>query len=126
MAERRIEIVDDDGRITMAEEVIASIARIAAEKVDGVGHSSGSPGGLMSIFGVEDVAPTIKTELVNEQVRLELKIAVEYGYPVHAVARGVQQNVERDIERLVGLSVSSVDVNVKKVVPPHTHDAGKK
>ena len=80
----------------------------------------------MSIFGVEDVAPTIKTELVNDKVRLELRIAVEYGYPVHAVTLGVQQNVERDIERLVGLSVSSVDVNVKKVVPPHTHDAGKK
>jgi uncharacterized alkaline shock family protein YloU len=122
MAEKRVEIIDEDGRITIAEEVISSIARIAAEKVDGIARSSGGSGGLKSIFGGEDIAPNIKTELANEQVRVELRIAAEYGYPVHAVARGVQQNVELDIEKLAGVKVSSVDVYVKKVVPPHTHE----
>ncbi len=123
MAEKRVEIVDEDGRISIAEDVIASIARIAAARVDGIAHSSGgSPGGLMSIFGGEDLAPNIKTELSEDQVRLELRIAVEYGYPVHEVAQGVQQNVQRDIESLAGISVSGIDVYVKKVAPPHTHD----
>lgn len=122
MADKRVEIIDEDGRISIAEDVIASIARIAAEKVDGIAHSSGSgSGGLMSIFSGEDVAPNIKTELSNEQVRLELRISVEYGYPVHEVAQGVQQNVQRDIEQLAGVTVAHVDVFVKKVVPPHTH-----
>jgi uncharacterized alkaline shock family protein YloU len=122
MADKRVEIIDEDGRISIAEDVIASIARIAADKVDGIAHSSGSgSGGLMSIFSGEDVAPNIKTELSNEQVRLELRISVEYGYPVHEVAQGVQQNVQRDIEQLAGVTVSHVDVFVKKVVPPHTH-----
>jgi len=48
---------------------------------------------------------------------------VEYGYPVHEVAQGVQQNVQRDIEQLAGVEVAHVDVFVKKVVPPHTHNA---
>ena len=122
MADKRIELIDEDGRISIAEDVIASIARIAAEKVDGIAHSSGTgSGGLMSIFGGEDIAPNIKTELSNEEVRVELRISVEYGYPVHEVAQGVQQNVQRDIEQLAGVKVSSVDVFVKKVVPPHTH-----
>lgn len=126
MAERRVEIVDEDGRITIAEEVIASIARIGAEKVDGIAHSSGgSSGGLKSIFGGEDLAPNIKAELTEGTVRLELRIAVEYGYPVHEVAGGVQRNVQADVERLAGVSVSSVDVYVKKVVPPHTHESGE-
>ena len=76
----------------------------------------------MSIFGGEDLAPNIKTELSPEHVKLELRIAVEYGYPVHEVAQGVQQNVQRDIENLAGISVSGIDVYVKKVAPPHTHD----
>jgi len=123
MADKRVEIVDEDGRITIGEDVIASIARIAAERVDGIAKSSGaSSGGLMSIFGGEDLAPNIKTELSAEQVKLELRIAVEYGYPVHEVAQGVQQNVQRDIESLAGISVSGIDVYVKKVAPPHTHD----
>jgi len=122
MAERRVEIVDEDGRITIVEDVITAIARIAAEKVDGIARpGSTASGGLMSIFGGEDVAPNIKTELSGEDVRVELRIAVEYGYPVHEVARGVQQNVQADIGQLAGVPVSSVDVYVKKVVPPHTH-----
>ena len=123
MADKRVELIDEDGRISIAEDVIASIARIAAEKVDGIAHSSNSGGGLMSIFGGEDVAPNIKTELSNEEVRVELRISVEYGYPVHEVAQGVQQNVQRDIEQLAGVTVANVDVFVKKVVPPHTHSA---
>jgi len=122
MADKRIELIDEDGRISIAEDVITSIARIAAGKVDGIAHSSGSDsGGLMSIFSGEDVAPNIKTELSNEEVRLELRISVEYGYPVHEVAQGVQQNVQRDIEQQAGVTVSHVDVFVKKVVPPRTH-----
>ena len=122
MADKRVELIDEDGRISIAEDVIGSIARIAAEKVDGIAHSSsGGGGGLMSIFSGEDVAPNIKTELSDEQVRVELRISVEYGYPVHEVAQGVQQNVQRDIEQLTGVTVSNVDVFVKKVVPPHTH-----
>lgn len=126
MADKRIELIDEDGRISIAEDVIASIARIAADKVDGIAHSSGSgSGGLMSIFSGEDVAPNIKTELSNEEVRLELRISVEYGYPVHEVAHGVQQNVQRDVEQLAGVTVSHVDVFVKRVVPPHTHGEEK-
>ena len=124
MADKRVELIDEDGRISIAEDVISSIARIAAEKVDGIAHSSsGGGGGLMSIFGGEDVAPNIRTELSDENVRVELRISVEYGYPVHEVAQGVQQNVQRDIEQLAGVEVAHVDVFVKKVVPPHTHNA---
>jgi uncharacterized alkaline shock family protein YloU len=123
MADKRVELIDEDGRISIAEDVISSIARIAAEKVDGIARPTGGTGGLMSIFGGEDVAPNIKTELVNDQVRVELRISVEYGYPVHEVAQGVQRNVEQDIESLAGVTVSNVDVFVKKVVPPHTHGA---
>jgi uncharacterized alkaline shock family protein YloU len=35
----------------------------------------------------------------------------------------VQQNVQRDIESLAGISVTGIDVYVKKVAPPHTHEA---
>ncbi len=124
MAEKRVEIADASGRITIAEEVIASIARIAAERVTGIARVGAAAGGLKGIFGGEDAATSVKIELANEQARIELRIAVEYGYPVHSVARGVQENVEVDIEKLAGVAVSSVDVYVKRVVPPQTHDSG--
>ncbi|MEW5825796.1 MAG: Asp23/Gls24 family envelope stress response protein [Candidatus Bipolaricaulota bacterium] len=125
MAEKRIEITDETGRVTIADEVIASIARIAAERVTGISRSAGTAGGIKGIFGGDDAGVSVKTELANEQARVELRIAVEYGYAVHAVAGSVQENVQKDIEKLAGVTVSSVDVYVKKVVPPQTHEAGR-
>jgi len=123
MAEKKVEIVDDDGRISISEDVITSIARIAASRVDGIAQSTGgASGGLKSIFGGEDLAPNIKTDLAGDETKLELRIAVEYGYPVHEVAQGVQQSVQHDIETLAGISVSAIDVYVKKIAPPHTHE----
>lgn len=122
MAERKVEIVDEDGKITISEDVIAAIARIAAGKVDGIALSTGGSGGIKSFFGGEDLSPTIKTELVEGGVHVELRITVEYGYPVHEVARGIQSNVQTDIEKLSGVTVTGVDVFVRKVVPPHTPD----
>ncbi|MCI0479661.1 Asp23/Gls24 family envelope stress response protein [Candidatus Uhrbacteria bacterium] len=125
MAEKRIEITDESGRVTIADEVIASIARIAAERVTGIARTAGSSGGIKGIFGGDDSSVTVKTELANEQARLELRIAVEYGYAVHSVASGVQESVQKDVEKLAGVTVSSVDVYVKRVVPPQTHEAGR-
>lgn len=123
MAERKIEIVDKDGRIMMGEEIITSIARIAAGKVDGIARpTSGTGGGIRSFFGGEDLSPSIRTELTDDGVHLELRIAVEYGYPVHEVAQGVQEKVEKDITELAGVTVTGVDVYVRKIVPPPTHE----
>ena len=123
MVEKKVDIVDQDGRITISEDVIASIARIAAERVDGIARQSGGvTGGLKSFFGGEDLAPNIKTDLGEEGVHVELRIAVEYGYPVHEVAQGIQANVQKDIEELAGVTVTGVDVYVKKVVPPSTSE----
>lgn len=121
MAERRVEVVDEDGRITISEEVIAAIARFAAEKVPGAARQTrGTGAGILSIFAGEDLAPIIRTELDERGVRVELRIVVEYGYPVHEVAQGVQLSVRTDIEEIAAIPVTGVDVLVRKVVPPQT------
>ena len=112
---------DQEPTASEVNNVIAAIASIAAEKVDRIARpSAGVSGGLKSIFGGEDLSPNIKTELTEDGVRVEMKIAVEYGYPVHEVAQGIQGNVQKDIEELAGVTVTGVDVYVKKVVSPHT------
>jgi uncharacterized alkaline shock family protein YloU len=119
MAERRVELVDEDGRITISEDVLAAIARFASEKVPGAARQTrGTAVGIMSIFGGEDLSPVIRTELDEKGVHVELRIVVEYGYPVHEVAQGVQLSVRADVEEIAGIPVTGVDVLVRKVVPP--------
>jgi len=123
MAERKVEIIDADGRITISEEVVAEIARVAAMRVDGIARPKGGmPGGLKGFFGGEDISPDIKTELNEDGAHVELKIAVEYGFPVHEVAQGIQENVENDIKQMAGVEVTGVDIYVKKVVPSERRD----
>jgi uncharacterized alkaline shock family protein YloU len=119
MADRKVEIVDEEGRITISDDVIAAIARFATERVPGAARPVRTTGlGIMGIFGGEDLSPTIRTELDEKGVRLELRIVVEYGYPVHEVARGVQAAVRTDVTEIAAIPVTGVDVLVRKVVPP--------
>lgn len=117
MAEKSVKIIDEDGQIAISEEVVTSIARIAAEKVDGIARSGKTVSGLKSFFGGEDTASIIKSEFSDDGVHIELTIAVEYGYPVHEVAQGVQNNVQKDVEEMAGIDVIGVDVYVRKVIP---------
>jgi len=117
MADRKIEIVDEDGRITISQDVIGSIAQLAAQKVNGIAHSISVASGLKSFFGGEETSSEIKTELTEEGVHIEVEIIVEYGHPVHEVAHGIQVNIQKDVEELAGINVDGIDVYVKKVVP---------
>ena len=121
MPDRKIEILDEDGRITISDAVICAIARFAAESVPGAARPVRTAGsGIMGLFGGEDLSPIIRTEFEEKGVRLELRIVVEYGYPVHEVAQGVQGAVRADIAAIAGVNAIGVDVLVRKVVPPQS------
>lgn len=108
------EIVEDLGTITIAEEVISSIAAIAASQVEGLGEMKSSVAeDLVGIFGSRRKGVT--TELSDEGVSIGLKIAVKYGHSLHGVAKNIQKKVREDVEEMTGLSVSSVDVFVEKL-----------
>jgi uncharacterized alkaline shock family protein YloU len=118
MGDKKIQINDVDGQITMSDDVLTAIAKTATEQVDGVviTHKRGTRG-IMGLFSGEDPSPTIRMEIDDNEVRIRITIMTEYGHPVHQVAQGVQKNVKADLERLTGAPVSSIDVYVTKVVP---------
>ncbi len=114
MAEQVLEVETPYGKVTIHHEVIAHIAARALEKVEGARPLKGSAG-LMGFFGAEE-GPRVA--MAEGAVDVEIGIAVDYGYPVHEVAQGVQQAVRDDLVRLGGVQVRRVDVYVRKVLPP--------
>jgi uncharacterized alkaline shock family protein YloU len=114
MAEQPLEVGTPYGKVTIHHEVIANIAANALEKVEGA-RPLKSTVGIMGFFGAEEGPKIIMAE---GAVNVEIGIAVDYGYPVHEVAQGVQQAVRDDLERLGGVQVRRVDVYVRKVLPP--------
>ena len=109
---------DSTGTITYANEVIAIIAGVAANEVDGVAAMCSSSS-ITDVFGrsknVSKVTKGVKVELGTEEAAVDLYLIVEYGTPIQTCAAAVQENVRKSIESMTGLHVVRVDVHVQGV-----------
>lgn len=109
---------DSMGTITYANEVIAIIAGVAANEVDGVAAMC-SPTSITDVFGrgknVGKVTKGVKVELGTEEAAVDVYVIVEYGTPIQTCAAAVQENVRKSIESMTGLHVVRVDVHVQGV-----------
>lgn len=108
---RREELSEEEGRINIAKDVVATIAALAAAEVPGVRAPTGEafPRGPAARRFVE-------TELLSGRVRLGLKIAVEYGLVIPELVAELQEKVKTEVERMTALPVEAVDVEVTRIV----------
>ncbi|MBR3106217.1 MAG: Asp23/Gls24 family envelope stress response protein [Clostridia bacterium] len=107
--------LSNGGTISYANEVIATIAGVAANEVDGVAGMSVS-GGISDIWGRnKNITKGVKVEVGSQEAAVDLYIIVEYGKPIQKVAVEVQENVRKALEGLTGLHVVKVDVHVQGV-----------
>ena len=107
--------LQNGGSITYANEVIAIIAGVACNEVEGIaGMVVGN--GFGEIIGRNrNITRGVKVELGSEEASVDLYIIVEYGQPIQKVALEAQENVRKAIESMTGLHVVRVDVHVQGV-----------
>ena len=106
----------DLGSVRIADEVIASIAGIAAADVTGVvGMSSGLIGGMAEMMGKKNPAKGVKVQVGAREVAVDLYIIVEYGLRIPDVALQVQEKVKEAVENATGLTVLEINVHVQGV-----------
>lgn len=107
--------LQNGGTITYANEVIATIAGVAANEIDGIAGMCVS-GGFGEILGRNrNITKGVKVEVGSQEAAVDLYIIVEYGKPIQKVAGEVQENVRKALESLTGLHVVRVDVHVQGV-----------
>lgn len=104
------------GHVSIAEEVVSSIASIAACEVEGLSGLKGTVAdGLAALLSGEK-RQGVATRLSQDQsIRIRLKAVIRYGYPLYEVAQKVQTKVKQEIESMTGLRVSAVDVYVQEL-----------
>ena len=106
----------DLGSVRIADEVIASIAGIAATDVVGVvGMSSGLIGGMAEMMGKKNPSKGVKVQVGAREIEVDLYIIVEYGLRIPDVALQVQEKVKEAVETATGMSVIEVNVHVQGV-----------
>jgi len=104
------------GAIRIADDVVSIIAGLAASEVSGVvSMSSGVVGGIAEKLGRKSLSKGVKVEVGEKEAAVDLFIVVEYGSSIPEVAARIQDAVKSAIEKMTGLAVVEVNVNVQGV-----------
>ena len=110
---QNMEDLTPSSNITYNNEVVAIIAGLAANEVEGIAGMCTVSGSIMSKN--RNVTKGVKVEVGTEEVAVDLYVIVEYGIPIQRAAADAQENVRKAIESMTGLHVVRVDVHVQSV-----------
>ncbi len=100
--------------IIYANEVVASIAGVAASEVEGIASMCNVSGSILSKKN-SNITKGVKVEIGTEEASVDLYVIMEYGTPIQKAGQDAQENVRRAIESMTGLHVVRVDVHVQGV-----------
>lgn len=104
------------GEVQIADEVVATIAGLAATEVEGVAAmSSNITNELVSKLGMKNLSKGVKIVVSSDSVSVDLTLTLEYGYSIPNTSRQVQEKVKSAIENMTGLTVSEVNVRISGV-----------
>jgi uncharacterized alkaline shock family protein YloU len=98
------------GMITVAPDVVETIARLTALAVPGVARLI-SPTGLKRLLKQDGV----HLEITGNTVRLDLYVVTDPGASMLTIGRKIQAEVTRAIEEMVGMEVEAVNIHIEDV-----------
>ncbi len=108
--------IDNDGNVCISNEVVATIASIAAKSVEGVAGMFGSlTGGFAELLGKKNPSKGVKVTITDKDVKIDMFVVVEYGVKIPDVAWEIQEKTKNEVEAMTGLNVVAVNVNIESV-----------
>ena len=109
---RGVHMIHEDsqlGEVQIADEVVATIAGLAATEVEGVASMAGNiTNELIGKLGVKNLSKDCSVDV-------DLALNIEYGYSIMKVSEKVQDRVKSAIENMTGLEVAMVNIRIVNV-----------
>lgn len=107
---------EDNGSVYISEDVVSSIAAVAAMEVEGVNSLASNTGKeLGEKINRKNLAKGIRLTVSENSVSLECCLVLNFGYDLVEVAKAVQESVTNAIVSMTGFRVERVDVSVSGV-----------
>jgi uncharacterized alkaline shock family protein YloU len=112
------------GTTTIADVVVSKIAGIATREINGV-NAMGS--GTARAFGAireripgstSNQSQGVNVEVGETQAAVDVAIVAEYGVAITDLAEGIRRNVINAVERMTGLEVVEVNIDVVDIHLP--------
>ena len=114
-----VNIINDNGRISITDEVFSNLAGDAATSCFGVKGMAGRSreGGPLQLLRRESMSKGVEVHYNEDgSVSLELHIGVDHGVNISAVSRSIMKEVSYKLSKSTGVSVKSVDVYIDTIL----------
>lgn len=102
------------GKLTLNEDVVATIAGMAARQIEGIvslGKSRLIP------FG-DDVRRGIEAQVGNKQAAFDIDVVIAYGIDIRKVAAKLRHAIADGVNKMAGREVVEVNINVVDIKLP--------
>lgn len=104
------------GMIRISDDVVATIAGLAALETPGIAAMSGGISeGLAKRLSGKNVQKGVSVEVGQLEAAIDLRVIVNFGSKIQDVCRHLQENVKEAVENMTGLNVVEVNVKVEGV-----------
>ncbi len=110
-------IKNELGAISIAEDVITTVAGYAAMECIGIVAmaSKKATDGIVELLGRENLKKGVVVSISEDSVNINLYVIVEYGVSISAVAKNIIETVKYRVENTVGIKVDKVNVDVEGI-----------
>jgi uncharacterized alkaline shock family protein YloU len=104
----------NEGKTTIAPEVLMTIARLTTLSVPGVSHLTPVPSGVNRLLK-RGPHEGVQVEVKDNTVYANIHVVLQGDINVREVSRNIQQQVSRAISEMVGMNVGGVNVHIEDI-----------
>lgn len=104
----------NEGKTTIAPEVLITIARLTTLSVPGVSQLCKDPPGVNRLFK-RTFHEGVRAEVKEGIVYVDIHVILKNDVNMREVSRTIQQLVSRAIAEMVGMSVGGVNVHIEDI-----------
>ena len=112
------ELEYEESKLIIEDKVVAKIARIAINNVDGILDMKGNfADSIGSFFGSNDRSTAgVNVEVGEKEAKINLDVIIEYGKNARQIFNDIQRTVSANVKEMTGLDVVTVNVDVVDVL----------
>lgn len=104
------------GNIRISDDVVATIAGLAALETPGIAAMSGGlSDDWVKMLSGKNVQKGVSVKVGEVEASIDLRVIVVYGMKIHEVCHQLQVNIRDAVQNMTGLSVVEINVNVEEV-----------
>ncbi|WP_062197741.1 Asp23/Gls24 family envelope stress response protein [Massilibacterium senegalense] len=105
-----------NGQLIINDNVISLIAAYSINDVEGIANTVADlKENLISVVTNRGEQKGINVKSVENEVVLQVKIAVHFGVKIHEVCKNLQKHIKEQVEMMTGVTVNEVNVMVTQV-----------